>query len=301
MTKHSLVTPGLVINGVRFGDIIGSPAGTLFPQYADLNAARVHRPPVAGISARQAYGAESIVLNGGYKDDQDFGDEIIYTGQGGQDASRRQVQDQTWTRGNQGLRVNQAQGLPVRVIRGWKGEEGFAPESGYRYDGLYSVVDSWMAPSSDGPLVCQFRLVRTDRFVIPTAAAASDGGPPDRVPSTVMRVVRDTALAVSVKGLYGYRCQITGNRIDLPGGRTYAEGAHIRPLGKPHDGPDVIGNLLCLSPDAHVKFDNGTWVITDELKTYDTVERQEVGPLRIDKRHEVDLTYIRYHRQLFAS
>ena len=25
------------------------------------------------------------------------------------------------------------------------------------------------------------------------------------------------------------------------------------------------------------------------------------GPLRVDKRHEVDLTYIRYHRQLFAS
>jgi hypothetical protein len=30
-------------------------------------------------------GAESIVVSGGYKDDNDFGDVIVYTGHGGQD------------------------------------------------------------------------------------------------------------------------------------------------------------------------------------------------------------------------
>lgn len=37
----------------------------------------------------------------------------------------------------------------------------------------------------------------------------------------------------------------------------YAEAAHIRALGSPHNGPDVIENVLCLCPNHHVLFDNG--------------------------------------------
>jgi putative restriction endonuclease len=36
-------------------------------------------------------GAESIVVSGGYKDDKDFGDVIVYTGHGGQDGKGNQV------------------------------------------------------------------------------------------------------------------------------------------------------------------------------------------------------------------
>jgi hypothetical protein len=34
-------------------------------------------------------------------------------------------------------------------------------------------------------------------------------------------------------------------------------GAHIRPLGKPHDGKDDVGNMLSLSPTTHRLFDRG--------------------------------------------
>jgi putative restriction endonuclease len=61
-------------------------------------------------------GTESIVLNGGYRDDHDLGDEITYTGYGGQDATGRQVRDQAWEQANQGMRVNEAEGLPLRVM-----------------------------------------------------------------------------------------------------------------------------------------------------------------------------------------
>jgi len=37
----------------------------------------------------------------------------------------------------------------------------------------------------------------------------------------------------------------------------YAEAAHIRALGLPHNGPDVLENLLCLCPNDHVRFDAG--------------------------------------------
>jgi len=39
----------------------------------------------AGIVGGTGSGAESIVLSGGYTDDEDHGDEIIYTGDGGRD------------------------------------------------------------------------------------------------------------------------------------------------------------------------------------------------------------------------
>lgn len=40
----------------------------------------VHRPPVAGISGQQKYGSQSVVLSGGYVDDEDHGEWFIYTG-----------------------------------------------------------------------------------------------------------------------------------------------------------------------------------------------------------------------------
>lgn len=143
---------------LTFGHVDGVEVGDEFPRYADLNKAGVHRPSVAGIGGRAAEGADSIVLNGGYKDDIDLGDRILYTGQGGQDQSGNQVTDQQWSLGNEALRKNLLWGLPVRVIRGWKGDPRHSPSTGYRYDGLYAVTDAQMVRSSDGPLVCRFTL-----------------------------------------------------------------------------------------------------------------------------------------------
>lgn len=65
----------------------------------------MHRPPVAGIHGRDNEGAYSICLSGGYKDDEDNGDEVYYTGSGGRDLSGNkrtsaQVRDQSLTRMN---------------------------------------------------------------------------------------------------------------------------------------------------------------------------------------------------------
>lgn len=67
--------------------------------------AGVHRPHVAGIHGRETDGAYSIVLSGGYEDDVDNGEEIIYTGSGGRDLTGRRTAaqqscDQTLTRLN---------------------------------------------------------------------------------------------------------------------------------------------------------------------------------------------------------
>ena len=45
----------------------------------------VHRPPVAGIAGKAKEGCQSIVLSGGYEDDEDNGEYFTYTGSGGRD------------------------------------------------------------------------------------------------------------------------------------------------------------------------------------------------------------------------
>jgi hypothetical protein len=59
---------------------LACPPGTTFTDRAAVAKAGVHRPTVAGISGGEKEGADSIVISGGYEDDEDFGDEIIYTG-----------------------------------------------------------------------------------------------------------------------------------------------------------------------------------------------------------------------------
>ena len=128
-----------------FGEIAGHPVGSTFPDRASLFGAGLHRQMQAGIAgAAKNGGAESIVLSGGYEDDKDLGDVIIYTGQGGQE-NGRQVADQELKLGNLALCRNHLTGLPVRVIRGGRHRSPYSPASGYRYDGLYQVADAWQA------------------------------------------------------------------------------------------------------------------------------------------------------------
>lgn len=143
---------------MSFGEVDGVEPGTLFQYKQDLANAGVHHQVFGGMAGGE-YGTESIVLNEGYVDDKDLGATILYTGHGGQDDQGRQVSDQQWVRANAGMRVNQAQQLPVRVTRGYKLRSGYAPTSGYRYDGLYRVEDCWQEPSIHGPLVCRFKLI----------------------------------------------------------------------------------------------------------------------------------------------
>ncbi|MEU5548162.1 YDG/SRA domain-containing protein [Micromonospora sp. NPDC047793] len=218
----------------------------------------MHRPNQAGICGGKD-GAESIVVSGGYVDDEDYGTELVYTGQGGNDpATKRQIADQQLTRGNLGLARSQIDGNPVRVIRGAGGDQKYSPRLGLRYDGLFRVVDHWSDTGKDGYKIWRYRLVALESTDPPPAAplhGTTDQQTP-RTEATIQRLVRSTAVANGVKRLHGHRCQVCGIQLATPAG-PYAEAAHIRALGKPHNGPDVPSNVLCLCPNHHVLFDTG--------------------------------------------
>ena len=64
-----------------FGQIEGVTEGQIFQSRQELHDANVHNGLMRGIGMK----GSSIVLSGGYVDDEDLGDEIIYTGEGGRD------------------------------------------------------------------------------------------------------------------------------------------------------------------------------------------------------------------------
>ena len=144
-----------------FGEIDGHPEGEWFDSRKSLAASGIHPPLQAGICRSPDEGAESIVLSGGYEDDIDNGDVIVYTGHGGRDpSSGAQIEDQTLDRQNLALVKNKEFNLPVRVVRGYEHASEHSPKTGYRYDGLYEVENYWEAQGKSGFKIYRFRLVK---------------------------------------------------------------------------------------------------------------------------------------------
>lgn len=285
--------------GRVFGHIPSYPPGSTFASRQELASARVHPPPSSGISGSASEGADSIVLSGGYPDDEDHGDVIIYTGHGGRDRSTgKQISDQTLTRQNLALAVSSTRGLPVRVTRGDRHKSQYSPSIGYRYEGLYRVVRYWQDESREGYTIIRFQLEQTEYHTpIPPddlTLESRGSAEPERVLSTVQRIVRDTQIAKDIKALHDYTCQACGLRLNVPSG-PYAEAAHIRPLGSPHKGPDTPDNILCLCPNCHVLFDYGSISVDYEMRLIGELE----GSLRIHKRHDLNKSHLEYHRERF--
>ena len=103
-----------------------------------------------------------------------------------------------------------------------------------------------------------------------------------RVPTKTYRILRDTTLARNIKTIYRNRCQICGQTIELANGVTYSEAHHIKPLGEPHNGPDVLENILCVCPNHHVQLDYGAIKL-------------DKNRLNVHSGHRLGDEYITYH------
>jgi len=160
-----------------FGEVPGIVEGQKFNSRKALVAAGLHRSIQHGIDGNGDEGVAAIVVSGGYEDDSDLGDEIIYTGHGGNDpVTKKQIAHQSWeAHGNKGLIVSQIRKLPVRVIRGPHEKSAFAPKEGYAYGGLYQVVDHWDKIGVSGFAVCLFKLKKIDRLNDETADEIKEG------------------------------------------------------------------------------------------------------------------------------
>lgn len=121
-----------------------------------------------------------------------------------------------------------------------------------------------------------------DCFPLLSQGACDLVEPPQRIETLTNRIIRDTALAQTLKALHEYRCQICGFSIELPDGSRYAEAHHIKPLGTPHNGLDVEGNIIVLCPNHHAMCDLGAISLN-------------LGSLRLLPDHQIDRLNIDYH------
>jgi putative restriction endonuclease len=284
-----------------FGKPEGIEWGAWFASRLDASRAGVHRPPMHGISGTGSSGADSIVVSGGYEDDEDRGDVIRYTGHGGQQ-SRKQVRDQSpLDSGNAALRTSMLEELPVRVLRGADRRSDYAPASGYTYSGDYRVTDSWMAVGRAGFKMVFFRLeLMPYRGAAELIAKIGTRVAAEAKYATVstLRRVRERQVREEVMALYAHRCQICNLRIVTATGRPYAEGAHIRPLGLPHEGDDHVRNMLCLCPNHHKQMDVGDLVITDDLHARRTLTGEDLGALAVHPQHAIRREDVTFRRAL---
>ncbi|KAJ2468545.1 hypothetical protein GGI02_003668 [Coemansia sp. RSA 2322] len=168
------------------GSIPGVHVGQSWRFRIHVSGAGVHRPPVGGIAGSSTVPAVSIVLAGGYPEDEDRGDEFTYTGSGGYDLSgnkrvaKVQTFDQELTRQNRSLalacaaEIDEENGAtamdwkmssPIRVCRSYKiakKHPEYAPAEGVRYDGLYRIAKYWKEKGESGHYVWRYLFRRDD-------------------------------------------------------------------------------------------------------------------------------------------
>jgi putative restriction endonuclease len=241
-------------------------------------------------------------------DDEDMGDVIIYTGEGGRDPNTgRQIADQRLISGNKALAENHLSGIPIRVHRGKTHVPDMPDGFRYRYDGLYRVARYWQEPGRDGFKIWRFRI---ERDLIseyePSPENLADGQSakvevlsgnetPKRSQFTVARIVRSTAVGEWVKRLHDSTCQICGTKLITMAG-AYAESCHIKPLGRPHNGPDITENILCLCPNCHVLLDELALWINEDLSIEGIDHR-----LRVHPAHKISSDFLQYHRSMCGN
>ena len=147
----------------HFGPIPGIEVGMAWKFRKQISEEGLHRPLVAGIAGTKKLVCPSLILSGGYEDDEDHGDWFTYTGAGGRDLTgnkrtAEQSFDQKLDRSNAAIARNckarfdnknsgdagdnWREGKPIRVLRNYKAAKHseFAPEEGNRFCKAFMLV-----------------------------------------------------------------------------------------------------------------------------------------------------------------
>ncbi|CAL9752376.1 unnamed protein product, partial [Musa acuminata subsp. burmannicoides] len=151
------------------GAIPGINVGDVFFFRMELCVLGLHGQSQAGIdyvpASRSATGepiATSIIVSGGYEDDEDSGLVLVYTGHGGRGSNMlKHCTDQKLEGGNLAMERSMNYGIEIRVIRGLKSNRSPIGKI-YVYDGLYKIVNCWMDVGKSGFGIYKYKLLRIE-------------------------------------------------------------------------------------------------------------------------------------------
>lgn len=296
--KGKMSTTSVGARTLTIGEIPGYSAPAEFGTRRAAYESGVHRVPRGRISGG-AQGVDAIYMSELYADDVFTPELITYTGGGGM-KNDEWVADQELTRGNLGLARAKDDAAPVRVLIRKSILTGKLSDKGYVYVGLYVVTHwDWIEKEE------QYKVLMFTLEPLPGVAEEiraryfidSRSSVPPRVPVTINRILRDFELVRKVKALYGDTCQICETKLVTATG-PYSEAAHIKPLGAPHHGADLLSNLLCLCPNCHKRFDGYGLTVDEHLNVYDLGKK--IGLLSLHKQHTVDRSNLLYQFEMAA-
>ncbi|XP_057465707.1 histone-lysine N-methyltransferase, H3 lysine-9 specific SUVH4-like isoform X3 [Actinidia eriantha] len=245
----------------RIGPIPGIDVGHQFYSRAEMVAIGFHSHWLNGIdyigkSAGKQYSnyklpiTTAIVMSGHYEDDLDNCDDIVYTGQGGNDllGNKRQKKDQVMTLGNLGLKNCIDQDVLVRVVRGHQSAHSYVKRV-YTYDGLYKVVKYWAEKGVSGFTVYKFSLKRLEgQPLLTTNQVQFSRG---RIPNSISEI-RGLVCEDISWGQEGIPIPAT-NLVDdqpiAPTGFTYCKSMQVRKSVKlPSNAPGCGCEGTCVDP-----------------------------------------------------
>lgn len=136
--------------------------GSWYPSQLAILRDGGHGASQGGITAQPEQGAFSVIMAGGVDPkgkpypNVDHGDEVLYCGTDNTNAEINAPSPDT-----KAMLVNHAEGKPVRLFRSSNLNNKYAPELGFRYDGLYAVEDyEKMDPPGEKRNRHRFKLVR---------------------------------------------------------------------------------------------------------------------------------------------
>ncbi|XP_071654019.1 uncharacterized protein [Temnothorax longispinosus] len=133
-----------------YGPILGFPSGSWWGILMDCSRDRMHEPFDADIH-EGPFGVVSVCTShSNVKEDVDLGDYLTLTGQ---------VYREHQPSADPFIRNYENQ-IPLRLIRSYNLQDDIAPNTGYRYDGLYVVIDCWIGAASDRTRYNKFALMR---------------------------------------------------------------------------------------------------------------------------------------------
>ncbi|XP_018402890.1 PREDICTED: putative uncharacterized protein DDB_G0292292 [Cyphomyrmex costatus] len=133
-----------------YGPVLGFPPGSWWGIRMDCARDKMHEPFNVDIH-EGPFGVISVCTSHtNMNEDVDYGDYLTLTGQ---------VYHKEQPSADP-LICNYKNQIPLRLIRSYNLQNNIAPNTGYRYDGLYIVISCWIGMTSDGTKYNKFALMR---------------------------------------------------------------------------------------------------------------------------------------------
>uniref|UniRef100_A0A804QNB0 Histone-lysine N-methyltransferase, H3 lysine-9 specific SUVH1 n=1 Tax=Zea mays TaxID=4577 RepID=A0A804QNB0_MAIZE len=153
-------------SGKRVGTVPGVEIGDIFYFRMELCVIGLHAPSMGGIDYMTTkFGKDEdsvaicIVSAGGYENEDDDTDVLVYSGQGGNNRNTEERHDQKLERGNLALERSLHRKNEIRVVRGFKDPFCLTGKI-YIYDGLYKIHESWKERTKYGVNCFKYKLLR---------------------------------------------------------------------------------------------------------------------------------------------